>query len=105
MTDNDLIKGLRELAKAFKKDKTIAGTFARTILDITKPVKEKKTPSQGNPVDPTLEYQELLSSIWLYVDWKYVTKQLTTEEKELWANAIDETQNPEDTIRVHRWWR
>jgi len=40
--------------------------------------------------DPaTSKLQDLLGSIWLYVSWPYVTKQLTTEQKELWADAVD----------------
>lgn len=47
---------------------------------------------------------ELLGSIWLYVDWRYVTTQLTTEQKELWADAVDATTDDPD-FRVDRWWR
>lgn len=51
------------------------------------------------------EYKELLSSIYLYVKWHYVTKQLTTEQKDLWANAIDEKGDPEDEgVTAPRWW-
>lgn len=51
------------------------------------------------------EYKELLKSIWLYVKWHYVTKQLTTEQKELWADAIDEKGDPEDRGNIaERWW-
>lgn len=37
------------------------------------------------------ELRELLGSIWLYVDWLYVTKKLTTGQKDLWADAVDAT--------------
>jgi hypothetical protein len=51
------------------------------------------------------EYKELLKAIWLYVKWYYVTKQLTTEQKDLWANAIDEKGDPEDGgSTAERWW-
>jgi hypothetical protein len=33
--------------------------------------------------------QKLLASIWLYVDWYYVTRKLTTDQKEAWADAVD----------------
>lgn len=52
-------------------------------------------------------YQDLLSSIWLYVSWRYVTKQLTTEQKELWADAVDKVSalhDPDDPVKVDRWW-
>ena len=64
------------------------------------------------------QHEDLLSSICLYIDWRYVTRQLTTEQKELFADALDR-----DALRVHgpdgedpdpemaqpsrwlRWWR
>jgi hypothetical protein len=49
-------------------------------------------------------YQDLLRSIWLYVNWRYVTTQLTTEQKELWADAVDAI-GEDDDLRVDRWWR
>jgi hypothetical protein len=50
--------------------------------------------------------EELLGAIWLYVNWHYVTKQLTTEQKELWANAVDKYGDPEDRgPKAERWWR
>jgi hypothetical protein len=50
-------------------------------------------------------YRELLGSIWLYVDWRYVTKQLTTEQKNLWADAVDTTGDPDfREPKAERWW-
>jgi len=56
--------------------------------------------------------RELLGSIWLYVDWRYVTKQLTTEQKELWADAVDAdvmasqaADGYEPAPVADRWWR
>lgn len=46
------------------------------------------------PPKPT-EEQFILASIYLYVSWRYVTKQLTTEQKNMWADAVD---------AVHRWY-
>lgn len=58
------------------------------------------------------QMQDLLDSIWLYVSWRYVTKKLTTEQKELWADAVDascrkaQIENGEDPHPVaERWWR
>ncbi|MGH3587242.1 MAG: hypothetical protein ACRDQ0_13045 [Pseudonocardia sp.] len=51
------------------------------------------------------EYQDLLASIWLYVKWRYVTKQLTTEQKELWADAVEASGDPDEPTAVDRWWR
>ncbi len=56
----------------------------------------------------------LLASIELYIDWRYITRQLTTEQKELLADAIeaasarthaaDPVGAPEPRT-VERWWR
>jgi hypothetical protein len=49
---------------------------------------------------------DTLGAIWLYVNWRYVSKQLTTEQKELWADAVDEFGNPANTEpKAERWWR
>jgi len=58
-------------------------------------------------------YEDLLGSIWLYINWRYVTRHLPTEKKELFADAVDawsarlaagdgetETRGP-----AERWWR
>lgn len=56
------------------------------------------------------ELRDLLGSIWLYVSWPYVTKQLTTKQKELWADAVDAWNaalEGGETVRpvAERWWR
>jgi hypothetical protein len=57
-------------------------------------------------------YEDLLSSLWLYINWRFVTKQLTTEQKDLFADAIDTYHaraNEDDpdlgALPVERWWR
>lgn len=35
------------------------------------------------------QLRDMLGEIYLYVGWRYVTKQLTTEQKELWAEALE----------------
>jgi hypothetical protein len=53
---------------------------------------------------------DLLGSIYLYVNWRYVTKQLTTEQKETWAAAVEAWSaalNADTDERPHkadRWW-
>jgi hypothetical protein len=47
--------------------------------------------------------RELLASIWLYVDWRYLTRQMTTPQKELWADAVD-TSEPDPGPKADRWW-
>lgn len=53
----------------------------------------------------TAAYRDLLADIWLYVDCRYVTRQLTTEQKELWADAVEVASDPEAQVTVDRWWR
>jgi hypothetical protein len=55
-------------------------------------------------------YEDLLGSIWLYIGWRYVTKQLTTAEKEMFADAVEaSSRRLHDDIGeptgVDRWWR
>lgn len=45
---------------------------------------------------------EVLHSVWLYIDWRYVTKQLTTEQKNLFADAVDA--HSEEPPVADRWW-
>ncbi len=55
--------------------------------------------------------QDLLGTIWLYVGWRSATRSLTTEERELWADAVDAKTRAgqiEDGEEPHpvadRWW-
>lgn len=59
-----------------------------------------------NDIRTELEYQydELLAAITLYIPWEYVTKQLTTEQKELFADAVERSIGYEVTY-ITRWWR
>jgi hypothetical protein len=56
--------------------------------------------------------QDLLGSIWLYVGWRSATRSLTTDQRELWADAVDAKSmrgQAEDGEEPHpvaeRWWR
>jgi hypothetical protein len=60
--------------------------------------------NQPAPVDDAAAYQELLRSIWLYVGWRYVTRQLTTDQKELWAAALEAEDDPDLQTTADRWW-
>lgn len=71
----------------------------------------------AHPYEPPLtrDLQDLLASIWLYIPWQWVTSQLTTEQKELFADAIDAhgarlnradpAYRAEPVSPVERWWR
>ncbi|MBP2331253.1 hypothetical protein JOF56_011638 [Kibdelosporangium banguiense] len=52
-------------------------------------------------------YRDLLGCIWLYVNWRYVTKQLETVQKDLWADAVDQFGDPDERRpgKADRWWR
>lgn len=53
------------------------------------------------------QMQEILSELYLYVDWRWLTRQLATEKKNLWADIIDKHSEevfPEDPGKVDRWW-
>jgi hypothetical protein len=75
------------------------------------------TGSRPRPALPAdRDYEDLLGSIWLYIDWRYVTKQLTTRQKELFADAVDrdvmrdvmrdqEEDGDEPRPVADRWWR
>ena len=56
-------------------------------------------------VEEIRELEELLASIWLYVPWKKVTRELTTEQRERWVAAIN-ANSPEDEPLdpLWRWW-
>lgn len=50
-------------------------------------------------------YRDLLHAIWLHVPWHSVTRKLTTAQKNLWANAVDNAGDPEQRgPKAERWW-
>lgn len=51
--------------------------------------------------------EDLLASIYLYVHWYDVSKRLTTEQKEAWADAVEahSARRPGASMTVPRWWR
>lgn len=60
--------------------------------------------SAFNPLEQDLvKIADLLGSIYLYVDWKYVTRQLTTEQRNLWATVLENYQ-PNEPLDIDRWW-
>lgn len=80
-----------------------------TIGDTSQVQGEKE--DQYVPMEPPgsiKEYQDLLGELYLYVSWKQMTRRLTTRQKELWADAVEQWQpdpeHPEDHDRDLRWW-
>lgn len=54
------------------------------------------------------QYRDTLHAIWLYVDWRYITGKLTTEQRELWAEAVEtvsRAHHPDEPLEIERWWR
>lgn len=56
------------------------------------------------------DLEDLLGAIELYVKWRWVTKQLTTPQKERWADAVEAwsarlNDGTNETTHVDRWWR
>ena len=51
-------------------------------------------------------HEQILGDIYLYVDWRSITKHLTTEQKEAWADVVErEFAKDEIEHKVDRWWR
>lgn len=50
-------------------------------------------------------FQGLLSYIWLHVNDRFVMGKLTTEQREMWADAIEACSDPNEPIVYERWWR
>lgn len=48
--------------------------------------------------------QAILGELWLYTDWRYTTKQLTTDQKEIWAAAVEGWGDPDVRVHADRWW-
>lgn len=60
--------------------------------------------------DERRKFEDLLGAVWLYIGWRYVTKPLTTEQKNLFADAVDaywsrsDAFEGEESTPVDRWW-
>lgn len=53
------------------------------------------------------DYEKILGELYLYVNWRYCTKQLTGQQKQAWAHAVEqwsERLEPGDPMEVDRWW-
>ena len=65
---------------------------------------EQPSPEQA------VRLEELLAALYLYIDWRYVTKQLTTPQRELFADILDAHRPSPDEVYgpsepIERWWR
>jgi hypothetical protein len=67
-------------------------------------------PGPAVRVMPAEPAEHLLAMIWLYVDWRSVTRRLTAEQRELWADALEAHSRKvalpgETPAKADRWWR
>lgn len=59
---------------------------------------------QANLQDP-VALRDLVTTLWLYIG-RYAETQLTTEQKELLADAVDSSHMDDGhPAEYHRWWR
>lgn len=60
-----------------------------------------------NAVADRLIWDEIAGSIWLHAKWRWFTKQLTTEQKEVLADAVDRWGScvGDEWEPIERWWR
>lgn len=56
-----------------------------------------------------IDLEDILGEIYFYIHWRYVTKQLTTPQKELFAQSVEHSSVRLDpsiypSLEVDRWW-
>ena len=54
-------------------------------------------------IDDICLLEDVLADIWLYVDWRYVTKQMSTENRERWLKIVMERSDLRE--KSWAWWR
>lgn len=76
------------------------------------------TPPEPEPgaMNDVKALHDLLTAIFLYCNWAWITKNLTTEQRELWADVLDDHRRAQDLADgyvgttmeyepMRRWWR
>lgn len=79
-------------ARAEAAERRAAGAAAHCeerITDLQAEMQRQLTANERFRDREISEFQGLLGSVSLYIKWKYVTKQLTTPQKERFADAVD----------------
>lgn len=95
-------------------DTSIQDARTRYDIDSCRPEDETWVHAMADEIDELRAHgaklQHLVGVVSLYVDGRYVERQLTTEEKELWADAIDAWRrhlhgDGSGVEPYERWWR
>jgi len=64
---------------------------------------------QGPPTSDASDLDGACHSVWLHGKWRWLTSQMTTEEREAFADAVDRygdlLADGEERLPVERWWR
>lgn len=100
-------------AEKVEMELKLAGELDRYVFTVQRAGKLTPHEARVQAEAKLVEMQDLLGSIYLYVKWRWLTKQLTTEQKEMWADAVDawnerlrQAEGDEDPgLRAERWWR
>ena len=67
-------------------------------------------PAGDELVADVIQLEDLLGDIYLYINWRYVTKQLTSDQKERFAQAVEAWSarlnegSDEAPFVADRWW-
>lgn len=68
-------------------------------------------PAQPPAEERVSALEDLLASVWLHIDWRAVTRQLTADQRELFASAVEansarlaEADPSGEPHTVDRWW-
>jgi len=81
-----------------------AGAVARTVaMSHIAAERDAERAARERAEAEARQLRELLHDVWLYIDWRYVTKQLTTEQKGMFADAVDEHTDG-GYHAADRWW-
>ncbi len=81
-----------------------AGAVARTVaMSHIAAERDAERAGREQAEAEARQLRELLHDVWLYIDGRYVTKQLTTEQKGMFADAVDEHTDG-GYHAADRWW-
>jgi hypothetical protein len=65
---------------------------------------EELRPLHRMASDQAQEFQDLLREITPHMNWRFVTAQLTPEQREVWAEVIEAGADEHAPVEADRWW-